>query len=382
LIVKNKKLIFNFAIAAVLSLIFSPRVLVLAQSPIFKLEEITDPKQDWMNLENKKFSQEGERSTDILSVDYDSNGKILNATVWLYYPFKSTPSEYGAINYGLYIDADFDKATGYGGIDYQMEIGWNNISKTWTKTVEKWSPNGEEKTIKIENNFSQFYEHDKNFVDLSLDLGLLGYPSKYKITFYAEARKGNSGPLLTDFTKWVAIPPLRLTISTTPTLIELHKGEEENIEIGVNSSQGYEPKVELSANTFTDSLEYRFNQNHTLQVPTYGLATTPLTIKAVQDADIGPYTLTLFANSTFPPEQLSEAIAENYNLSYIPDISENIFAQSSILVTILEPSTWDEDINDLWNNIGGATSFFYGILAGLIPWVYNVIKNRKKGKGD
>jgi hypothetical protein len=106
------------------------------------------------------------------------------------------------------------------------------------------------------------------------------------------------------------------------------------------------------------------------------VATTPLAIKALQDADVGPYTLILFANSTFPPERLIEDIAEN-NSSLVPDVSENIFAQSSVLVTILEPSTWDEDIGNFWNNIGGPASFFYGILAGLVPWIYNSIKKRK-----
>jgi hypothetical protein len=372
---------FSFLIAAVLLLLLCIPVIALAESPIFEFQEIKDPNIDWMDLNNRKHSEEGERSTDILSVDYHSNGKILNATVWLYFPFKNKPTDYNVMNYGMYLDADFDKTTGYGGIDYQLEIGWNNNSKTWTKTLEKWSPNGDEKTIRIENNYTGFFEEHKKYVELSLDLGFLEHPSKYKITFYSEAKKEKSDSLLTDFTKWVAIPPLQLTISTSPALIELHKGEEKTIEIGVNSSQGYEPKVEISAKSQTDNIEYRFNQNYTLHVPTYGVATTPLTIKALQDADVGPYTLILFANSSFPPEQLIEDIAEN-NSSLIPDVSENIFAQSSVLVTVLEPSTWDEEVRNFWNNIGGPASFFYGILAGLAPWIYNSLKKRKKENED
>jgi hypothetical protein len=368
---------FSFLIAAVLLFLLPVPVTVLAESPIFGLQEIKDQNIDWIDLNKRRPSQEGERSTDILSVDYHSNGKILNATVWLYFPFENEPTSYNAMNYGMYIDSDFDKTTGYGGIDYQLEIGWNNNSKTWTKLLEKWSPNGDEKTIRVENNYTGFFEEDKKYVELSLDLGLLEYPSKYKIAFYAEAKKEKSSSLLTDFTKWVAIPPLELTISTSPTLIELHRGEEKSIEIEVNSSQGYEPKVEISAKSQTDAIEYKFNQNDTLHVPTYGVATTPLAIKALRDADAGQYTLILFANSTFPPEQLIEDIAEN-NSGLVPDISENIFAQSSILVNILEPLTWDEDVGKFWSNIGGPASFFYGILAGLAPWIYNSIIKRKK----
>ena len=66
------------------------------------------------------------------------------------------------------------------------------------------------------------------------------------------------------------------------------------------------------------------------------------------------------------------------NTDLIPDLSENIFAKSSILVTILDPPTWDENIKHSWDNIGGATLFLYGIMAGLVPWIYSSIKNRKK----
>ena len=367
-------------IIAFLLLILSNQVIVLAPSPIFRFQEINDPNLDWIDLDNKKFVKQGERSTDILSVDYNSNGNTLNSTIWLYYPFKSKPTEYQVLNYGMYIDADFNKKTGYDGIDYQLEIGWNNTSQTWTKTLDKWSLNGNEKTIKRENNYKGFFDKNKHYVDLSLDLNFLEYPSIYKIAYYAEAKKEKIDSLLTDFTKWVVIPPIQLTISTLPEFIELHEGEEKTIEMQINSSQGYEPKIDLSILSKTDNIKVIFNQNNTLNMPTYGFARTPLTVKAMEDSKIGPYTLILFANSTFPPEQLTEDITKNTSL--VPPVSENTLARSDILVTILEPSRWDEEIKDLWNNIGGFASFFYGILAGLTPWIYNSIIKRKKGKNN
>ena len=54
------------------------------------------------------------------------------------------------------------------------------------------------------------------------------------------------------------------------------------------------------------------------------------------------------------------------------------YAQSTIIVTILDPPTWDENLKNFWDNIGGLTSFLYGILAGLIPWIYNSIKNKRR----
>ena len=51
------------------------------------------------------------------------------------------------VNYGMLIDADFDNNTGYDGIDYKLEVGWNNQTNKWDKTLTQWSVTKEEKTI-------------------------------------------------------------------------------------------------------------------------------------------------------------------------------------------------------------------------------------------
>jgi len=306
----------------------------------------------------------------------------LDAIIWLNGAINSRPTEYAILNYGMYIDSDFDKSTGwYGGIDYKLEIGWNNTLKTWTKTLEKWSFQGDIKTIiKDDNyNYTKSFEKEKKFAELTLDLKLLDYPSKYKVTFYAEtAKKSKKKSLITDLTKWVAIPPLQLTIATSPSVIELQKDKERNIEIKINSSNGYEPQVDLSAKSQTNNIETFLYQNKTLHMPTYGMASTPLMIKALPNSTSGPYTLIIFANSTFPPEQLLGDIDKNNSSNFIQNTSQNVLAQSTIIVTIVDPPTWDENLKHFWDNIGGPTSFLYGILAGLTPWIYNSIKNKRK----
>src|SRR5262245_43720338 len=61
-------------------------------SPSFPNQESLDPKLDWINMNTREFTKDGDRSTDIESIDYYSDGKTLYATLWLYFPFKSTPS--------------------------------------------------------------------------------------------------------------------------------------------------------------------------------------------------------------------------------------------------------------------------------------------------
>lgn len=83
----------------------------------------------------------GDPSTELIGVDYFSNGKTLNATLWLAAPFNSNIShDRGQTNYGIFIDADANNKTGVGGIDYQVEISGKNA--TWSKTFSQWSTFG------------------------------------------------------------------------------------------------------------------------------------------------------------------------------------------------------------------------------------------------
>jgi hypothetical protein len=357
-------------------------------SPSFPNQEIIDPTIDWINLASRGFTKDGDRSTDIKAVDYSSDGKELNAILWLYFPFNVEPrssNEY--VNYGMFVDADFDESTGFGGIDYKVELSWNNQTKIWTKTLEKWSHFGD--SLVLDNQtipYTNSSNEGSHYVLLSADLDAMHLPKKYKVIFYGEVKK--EGSFRTDFTRWVAIPPLDLTVSTLPTSVELKKGEEKTIEVKVNTTQGYEPTVNLHARSPSGNIIFDFTQNDTLSVPdftlripSYGTATTPLTITSSNGASTGPYTLFIFANSSFPPEEFIKArsFIENRTAGRIPSLSsENIFTQSSLLVTLQDPLTLIDNISDFWNKVGAPISFIYGILAGISPWIFSKIKERLK----
>ena len=97
----------------------------------------------------------------------------------------------------------------------------------------------------------------------------------------------------------MAIPPLQLVVSTSPNSLEITKGEHKTIEVPVNSTQGYEPTVNVYTLNGSRDIGFYFAYN-SLRVPTYGMSATPLTVNVSKDALTGPYTLFIFANSTFP----------------------------------------------------------------------------------
>lgn len=362
-------------------------------SPSFRNQEILDPKLDWINMKTRQFTSDGDRATDIESVDYYSDGKTLNSILWLFFPFKPNPISYEDVNYGMYINSDFDDGTGFGGIDYKVEINWNNHTKKWSKVLEKWSHFGE--VLVLENDTVPYSAFSKeggggHYVMLSADLAKMLSPEKYKVVFYGEVR-GDDGVLRTDFTRMVAVPPLELTISTSPSSVDLRKGQERTIEVKVSTVQGYEPTVNLNANTQTDNIIVDFTENdtsasssHVLRIPSYGVATIPMTITASEDASLGPYTLFIFANSSFPPEELIKpqlSSQDSVNVDFLPfsiRTVENIFSDSTLLLTLQEPLTIIDEISDFWNKVGSPISFMYGILAGLMPWVFTKIRNRHK----
>jgi hypothetical protein len=217
-------------------------------------------------------------------------------------------------------------------------------------------------------------------------------PEKYKVVFYGEVRKEDDGALRTDFTRMIAVPPLELSLSISPDIVELRKGEEKTIEVKISTVQGYEPTVNLHARSQSDSIIVDFTGNDTtsipissLRIPSYGVATTPMSITTSEDASTGPYTLFIFANSSFPPEELIRppSSQEIVNSDFLPSsvkTIENIFSDSTVLLTVQEPLTIVDNISDFWNKIGSPISFVYGVLAGLIPWVYSKVRDYKKNQ--
>jgi hypothetical protein len=116
----------------------------------------TDEKRDWIDLETRQITTKGYKNTDIVSGRYSTDGKTLNATLWLDSKFDLKPLTQ-EVDYGMFIDKDFDTNTGFGGIDYKLEISWNNQSKTWSKVLEEWSPFGETRILSHLSNYTGFY---------------------------------------------------------------------------------------------------------------------------------------------------------------------------------------------------------------------------------
>ena len=106
----------------------------LASSKSFGRQEVKDGNYDWIDLQTG-LDTKGASFIDIDSINYFSDGRFLNSTLWLRsldaLTINNRMLTRQSIYYGMLIDADSNNNTGIQiqGIDYQVEVKWSNKTK-------------------------------------------------------------------------------------------------------------------------------------------------------------------------------------------------------------------------------------------------------------
>lgn len=320
----------------------------------------------------------------ISSVTYHSDGKKLNATIWLSSPFRDPPQNAEAwlsptvqnapwyqIRYGLSMDVH--SVYDIPGTDYSLMYKWDAISKNstlsknWTRTLTELSPEGDQKTLEPINKyyvFSSNGQQEKTYIDFSLDLAKLLYPEQYDLLFYAYdyfIENAHVCPMV-DVMPRVYTPPPVFGISTSPSSLEIRPGEEKSITLKLQSNSTIKSNIKLSTNQ-SDELKDRLNLNFTsnnIAMPTYGVITSNLNIKVASDAKPSSYTLPIFSNiniltevnprrSIFTGELISNTPTENLNKTLI------------LTITVLPPMNLLDYINSLLNTWGTPVKELIGL---------------------
>ena len=108
-------------------IILDPFQKAIASSPSFKLQQLINENHRWVQTYGKSAAHLKSNYTDILVVDYISNGKTLNATFWLSSGFDNFSAftynqPFRKITYGMLINVDSNTKTGYNGADYDFYV--------------------------------------------------------------------------------------------------------------------------------------------------------------------------------------------------------------------------------------------------------------------
>lgn len=346
-------------------------------SPSFPRQEIIDKPQDWQDLETQKNTKEGgESQSDIILVNYFSDGQELNATIWLRLPVSASPYTVNELTYGMLVDADNDETTGIRGVDYVIEIKWED--NKWTRIFTELSSHKEIRIIeKSELDAEFFSEKDKRFVILSANLKSMGSPDEYKVAFFTqEVTGGQIKNEIADFTSWVFVPHPDFIITTNPSPAVIRAGEEQVVEVFVESTSGFEPEIKLLPIPM-ENFDLDFSPN-IFNMTSFGISSTSLVIEVDSQVEVRPHTFLVQADATFPSESAESQIFKDSSYK-IPELKgEKITKTAKVAVTILPPIPLHQKLLDILSQAEAIIGIIISI--GTAVNVYFISKFRKTKK--
>jgi hypothetical protein len=361
-----------------------PSTNVFGASPSFIRNEIKNLPH-WINMIYGNQTENGPNYTKITSVTYASDGKSLNATLWLHSLKELNESHWKPnihwISYGVMIDSDLNNNTGYDSADYQLGITWNQTSGKWIKTLAEYSSSGEYRKIVPDiTNYTKFLEDGKgNYVDLNLDLSKILFPSKYRLFFYAYSQdnKTNSMQWLLDPIPWISVPQISLDVWTSPASVDLIPGGKASIELDINSTSASHSFIDLNT-TATPNIIVEF-QDKKLNLPTKGIAKTTLTVSSLSNIVPGTRSLDITGRVFYPPQYFN---IPGSNAPIRIGSSGNAIDTSIPLRIHNVPAA---DISQVWNQIGSQITFaiiyippVVAIIGWLIPNIPRWLATRKQ----
>jgi hypothetical protein len=362
----------------------------IALSPRFQIQE-TNNEDHKLNLiygnsEAMKDIARESNYTDMLAVDYLSNGKTLDATFW----FKGLTPDLASIYnepfrkvaYGMLIDADPDGKTGYNAADYDYYV--LAADGKFTAYLYQLSLTGGYRLLN--HTEVSFNSTGPNYVHLSLDLSSINYPSKYDVLFYtAESFKSNE---VREYTDWVNIPPPKIYMTTLSSNILIRQGEEQLIPARVVSSSGF--PIESVINVTVNNMHVGFNSS---EVHVTAQRTQPplFKIDVPQQTALGTYTVPLIVKIREPSvatitkpisSNLRGGMVDRAQLSKKYPTSGSITLPVNLTITVIPPSTMSDQFKDFWGIYGQFIGIFAGGFVGAASVEVLNMRKKKNKKED
>jgi hypothetical protein len=378
-----------FGIILLLLLFISSSALsnTFAESPDFELQEIVNPKNNWVQTYGNDSTHLKSGYTDLLAVDYLSDGKSLNSTFWLASNLENASTydqPFKKISYGMLIaiasGAD-DTNRGYSGADYDYYI--EAVNGTWSEYLYQLSSTGAYALVESKINYSQPFGSPTigpGYVRLGLDLSSINYPSEYGLLFYtAESFKSNE---VRDFMSWVAIPPSTIDVSTSPNDIAIRQGEQQLIPAEITTpfsnnvtditfDNGFQ---KYSLNTISNNdVGPDFNSSG-LHVSIQRLRPPLFKAEASPQTSVGIYTVpfeaSILIQSTVTPtkpifnDTVSGFIDPEFQLSKIYPTTGYITSPANLTITVMPPLDVNDEFKEFWSIYGQPISIIVGGFAG------------------
>ena len=379
-----------------LILIISSSILnkALAASPAFDQNFITDEgisnqKNDWVQTYGNDSTQLRSDYTNLLAVDYFSDGKTLDTTFWLATNLENTSTysqPHKRIRYGMLIAIpSLPPSSGYNGANYNFYI--EAIDGKWSEYLYQLSSTGAYVLIDSKINYSQPFGGPTigpGYVKLQLNLSSINYPSEYGILFYtAESYKSNE---VRDFTSWVAIPPSTMKILTSPNDIVIRQGEQQLIPAEIFSIFSNNV-TSITFNQGNNNVGSDFNSSG-LHVSIQRIEPPLFNVEVPSKTPVGIYTVPFTASVLIQTTVTSTKPIFNHTVSGFvdpefqaskkyPTIGYITNPLMNLTITVIPPLTINDKFKDFWSIYGQPISIVLGGFAGgFASLVFGRIRNR------
>jgi hypothetical protein len=368
-----------------------------AASPAFDQNFITDDKisnqrNDWVQTFGNDSSHLRSDYTNLLAVDYLSDGKTLDTTFWLASNLENA-STYSQplkrVGYGMLIAiASLPPTSGYNGANYNFYI--EAVDGKWSEYLYQLSSTGSSALIESKINYTESFNGTTigpGYVKLRLDLNSIKYPTAYGLSFYtAESYKSNE---VRDFTSWIAIPPATIDILTHPANIVVRQGETHLIPAEVNTPFSNN----VTTITFDNGTDFSSNGLHIstprIQPPLFNVEVSPQT-------PIGVYTIPFVTSmiiattySTSPTTTPATAIVDTVTKVLDPEFQVSkkyptigyITSQGNLTIDVIPPLTINETFTAFWVTYGTPLVGLTGVIVGAFSTFFiDHLKSRREHK--
>lgn len=362
---------------------------VMGTSPSFSHQEITDERNDWITIPLESTTNCTGVTIpmpEIESVSYNSDGKVLNATIWLSRPFNAKPNTMPSYSMLIAVISDYKELK----VDYSSDIQWNPLFGTWNKVQYEYVKNSS-RILSHDPNILKFFGNTlhKGYVNLSIDLSTISSPNEYIIYFRVmDSFKSKNGGICTgiDFADTPAYaPPPKISISAITDPITIRPGQEKTTELKIYSTIVTPSSMRLSSQLIKGVGIGFVPQEKNL---TSGLNTAILDLKVFENAsyfllnnnqDENQITIPIYSNISFPKiylpsrENLSNTLKQtSYEPKTIPA------KQFSMTLVIKSPLKIEEQVMEFWKVWGPIIALIGGGFAsGFAALVFERLRKKR-----
>ena len=295
---------------------------------------------------------------------------------------------------GTTIVMAMDVSSGYDfkGEDYRATVDWDPAIRNWTRLIQESRASigkdralgsGEYIILEKQDNYGSFFDKEKNYVKLFMDLSDINFPNQYSLVFFVTESFTNRNSTcnidLFDMTDEVHIPPPDFSFVVSPSSVSIRPGEKATMELQIkNTNTKVNSNVELSTNA-TDGIKVAFVPNR-VSVPPSGLSTSVMSIKSEDNASSRPYTFPINARITFPSQLTNYLTNEKYNNTGGAVINESSEVTITVLPKISPQEQFKTIITDWFNPLTTTYTTIIGIVSGILGW--RIWKRSKKHDGN